>query len=87
MTTVGEQRTEVGDRLLWRVAEALPAPEEQPWMVLMSGELNLTAEDVPKGVALVEKPFEMPEMIDMLQRLVTGAPPAADAPVTGRDYS
>jgi PAS domain S-box-containing protein len=61
-----------GDRLLRTVAEST-TPENRPWLALMSGELP-THLEVPSGTILIPKPFEVAELLSILEEAVTGAP-------------
>ncbi len=66
-----------GADLLRQAAAMLPVGEELPWMVLMSGDLGGDV-DVPPHTAFLEKPFEINELLSMIERTVTG-----DEAITG----
>jgi len=55
-----------GDRLLREISETAD-PEDRPWLVLMSGDLAHVSLELPEHTTFVSKPFEVEELIAVLE--------------------
>jgi len=61
-----------GDRLLREISDRSGA-DGHPWLVLMSGDLNLASTDTPSETTMVQKPFDVEELIEILEAEVASA--------------
>ena len=66
-----------GDRLLREITETTD-PEDCPWLVLMSGDLSNGSVELPEDTTLVSKPFEVEELIAVLEGEVSDREARAD---------